>query len=92
MRLLAFAAMLAASAFMARSDAALAHDPAAMPGDVVQAQAHDPMDCYCRAQGKTFAVGETACLRTSEGPRVAECGMVLNNTSWQFTARPCPES
>jgi hypothetical protein len=53
---------------------------------------HDPANCFCRAQGKTFAVGETACLRTGEGPRVAECGMVLNNTSWQFTARPCPES
>ena len=55
-------------------------------------QVHDPMNCFCRAHGRTFAVGETACLRTSEGPRVAECGMVLNNTSWQFTARPCPES
>ena len=92
MRLLALGAMLAASALLARPDAALAHDPAAMSGGIVQAQAHDPMNCYCRAQGKTFAVGEIACLRTSEGPRVAECGMVLNNTSWQFTARPCPES
>ena len=55
-------------------------------------QAHDPLNCYCRAQGKTFAVGETACLRTGEGPRLAECGMVLNNTSWQFTGRTCPES
>ena len=91
MRLPALAAVLAASALLA-PNAALAHDPAAMSGDVVRAQAHDPMDCYCRAQGKTYAVGETACLRTSEGPRVAECGMVLNNTSWQFTARPCPES
>jgi hypothetical protein len=91
MRLLALGAMLAASALIARSDAALAHDPAA-PSGVVQVQAHDPLNCYCRAQGKTFAIGETACLRTSEGPRVAECGMVLNNTSWQFTARPCPES
>ena len=50
------------------------------------------MNCFCRAQGRTFAIGETTCLSTSEGPRVAECGMVLNNTSWQFTARPCPES
>jgi hypothetical protein len=58
----------------------------------VQAQGHNPAECLCRAQGATFAVGETACLRTSEGPRIAECGMVLNNTSWQFTQRPCPES
>lgn len=71
----------------------LAHEPAGGTGlPAVQAQAHDPLSCFCRAQGRTFAVGETACLRTGEGPRVAECGMVLNNTSWQFTARPCPES
>jgi hypothetical protein len=57
---------------------------------VLQAQAHD--QCYCRAQGRTFAVGESTCLRTASGPRVAECGMVLNNTSWNFTERPCPES
>jgi hypothetical protein len=79
---IALAALIAASA-------ALAHDPTARPQTV---QAHDPLNCYCRAQGKTFAVGETACLRTGEGPRLAECGMVLNNTSWQFTGRTCPES
>ena len=45
-----------------------------------------------RAQGRTFAVGESTCLRTASGPRVAECGMVLNNTSWEFTERSCPES
>jgi hypothetical protein len=67
---------------------ALAHDPP----QVVQAQAHDPAECYCRAQGRTFAVGETACLRTNDGPRLAQCGMVLNNTSWKMTERPCPES
>jgi hypothetical protein len=80
----ALAALIAASA-------AFAHDPG-IGARTVQAQAHDPLNCFCRAQGKTFAVGETACLRTGEGPRVAECGMVLNNTSWQFTGRACPES
>jgi hypothetical protein len=55
-------------------------------------QAHDPAECVCRAQGRTFAVGESACLRTAMGARVAHCGMVLNNTSWHFTERPCPES
>ena len=49
-------------------------------------------ECYCRAQGRTFTVGDQACLRTPGGPRIAECGMVLNNTSWRFTERPCPES
>jgi hypothetical protein len=84
---------IALSAALILSSAALAHDPG--PGPVlhtIQAPLHDPLNCYCRAQGKVFAVGETACLRTGEGPRVAECGMVLNNTSWQFTGRACPQS
>jgi hypothetical protein len=86
-----FALALAASA-----GPSAAHDPrahgSALGTEPAQYQVHDPATCFCRAQGKTFAVGETACLRTGEGPRIAECGMVLNNTSWQFTARPCPES
>ena len=49
-------------------------------------------DCSCRAQGRAFSVGETACLRSADGPRLAQCGMVLNNTSWRFTAQSCPES
>ena len=60
------------------------------PAQTAQA-AHAP-DCTCRAQGRNFAVGESACLRTATGPRLALCGMVLNNTSWQLTERPCPES
>jgi hypothetical protein len=55
------------------------------------AQARQP-ECVCRAQGRTFAVGESACLRTPTGARVALCGMVQNNTSWHFTEQPCPES
>jgi hypothetical protein len=53
---------------------------------------HDPTQCYCRAQGRMFAVGESVCLRTAEGPRMAECEMVTNVTSWGLTARPCPDS
>jgi hypothetical protein len=56
------------------------------------AQTGHSADCVCRAQGRTFAVGESACLRTAAGARVALCGMVLNNTSWQVTERSCPES
>lgn len=72
---------------------ARAHDPApAATGAVAQLQGHDPANCFCRAKGRMFAIGESACLATGDGPRLAECGMVLNNTSWRFTARPCPES
>ena len=49
-------------------------------------------DCFCRAQGRLFAYGESACLRTPEGPRMAECRMETNVTSWTVTAKPCPES
>ncbi len=66
-------------------------DPSRLDADQHLAQGHAP-DCTCRALGRSFEVGETACLATPEGRRVARCGMVLNNTSWTFTARPCPES
>jgi hypothetical protein len=48
----------------------------------------DP-DCTCRAQGRDFTLGQSACLATPKGARIATCAMVLNNTSWQFTETPC---
>jgi len=48
----------------------------------------DP-DCTCRAQGREFALGQSVCLVSPKGPRIATCGMVLNNTSWQFSDTPC---
>jgi len=49
-------------------------------------------DCTCRAPGRQFELGQTACLTTPQGPRLATCGMVLNNTSWQFLETPCTVS
>jgi hypothetical protein len=46
-------------------------------------------DCTCRSQGRDFELGQSTCLQTPSGARIATCGMVLNNTSWQFTATPC---
>lgn len=46
-------------------------------------------DCTCRSQGRDFELGQSACLQTPKGARIATCGMVLNNTSWQFTDTPC---
>jgi hypothetical protein len=57
-----------------------------------QSPAHDPLDCMCRAQGRLVPLGATICLRTAEGPRMAECRMVTNVTSWGITEQPCPES
>jgi hypothetical protein len=57
-----------------------------------QAQLRGSANCLCRAPGRTFEVGQTACLQTPAGPRLAECAMVINNTSWRFTENPCPET
>jgi hypothetical protein len=46
-------------------------------------------DCTCRSQGRNFELGQSACLQTPKGARIATCSMVLNNTSWQFTDTPC---
>ena len=48
----------------------------------------DP-NCTCLARGKTFELGQSICLASPKGPRIATCGMVLNNTSWQFSDAPC---
>ena len=49
-------------------------------------------ECYCRAKGRLFAVGETACLSAVQGPRQATCGMDQNVTSWRFSDAACPDS
>jgi hypothetical protein len=46
-------------------------------------------DCTCRAHGRSYELGQTTCLATPNGFRRATCGMVLNNTSWQFSQTPC---
>ena len=46
-------------------------------------------DCTCRSQGRDYELGKSVCLSTPKGARIATCGMVLNNTSWQFSDTPC---
>ena len=47
--------------------------------------------CYCRtATGEHVEVGNVACLKTNNGSQEARCEMVLNNTAWIFTGKPCP--
>jgi hypothetical protein len=55
---------------------------------LISAASADP-NCICRARGKEFELGQSTCLPSPKGPRLATCGMVLNNTSWQFTDTPC---
>jgi hypothetical protein len=49
-------------------------------------------DCTCRAQGRVFEQGQAVCLSTPAGMRVATCGMVLNNSSWELSQTPCVSS
>lgn len=50
------------------------------------------IDCTCRYKGQDYRLGQMVCLRSPAGPQMARCGMVLNNTSWQFTGRFCAVS
>jgi hypothetical protein len=47
-------------------------------------------DCQCMANGRTFHHGEIACLHLPSGPQLAQCGMVLNNSSWIKLQDGCP--
>lgn len=50
-------------------------------------------DCTCRALGREYQKGEMVCLRNPAGQtRLATCGMVLNNSSWEFSNTPCVSS
>ena len=49
-------------------------------------------DCTCRAQGRVFEQGQAVCLSTPDGLRIATCGMVLNNSAWEFSQAPCVSS
>src|SRR4051794_29345795 len=46
-------------------------------------------DCTCRAQGRDLEQGQTICMATTKGFRLATCGMVLNNSSWYVSESPC---
>jgi len=44
----------------------------------------------CLANGKSFKVGETACLAIAGERYLARCDIVLNNTSWTKVKDDCP--
>jgi hypothetical protein len=67
------AVSLAAFAVLAAFDSATSADP----------------QCTCRALGRSFELGQSACLPSPKGPRIAVCVMVLNMTSWQISDTPC---
>jgi len=46
-------------------------------------------DCTCRAKGRRVHLGDTLCLDTAEGPRVAMCIKNQNLTFWSFSSEGC---
>jgi hypothetical protein len=57
---------------------------------VIVGDAQSEPNCTCRYKGQSYALDTCVCLSTAEGPRMACCGLVLNNTSWNFTKKHCP--
>ena len=63
--------------------------PAAAADGVGSGAAAPYIDCRCRANGHSYALGERACVYTPSGPRIAECRMVQNVTSWAVQGDGC---
>ena len=47
-------------------------------------------NCTCRGNGEDIVEGQTVCLRTASGMKLARCERVLNNTSWKILQSECP--
>jgi len=47
-------------------------------------------NCTCRGNGQDVPEGQTVCLKTASGMKLARCERVLNNTSWTILDSDCP--
>jgi hypothetical protein len=65
----------------------LAACAAALTVFLVAASSAGAHDCQCRYAGQKYDQGATVCMRG----KVAECGMHLNNSSWNVVAGACPQ-
>jgi hypothetical protein len=54
-------------------------------------QTPEPL-CFCWNDGRKIPEGASACIRTTQGRRLAACGRVINMMSWQISDNPCPDS
>jgi hypothetical protein len=64
----------------------------ALPAAAPRAEGASPPpghNCTCRANGRSYALGERVCLLGPAGYRVAECRMAQNVTSWVLGAEDC---
>jgi hypothetical protein len=59
---------------------------------LVQPAQNPHIACTCRANGRSYALGERVCLSTASGYRVAECRMQQNVTSWAIGPDDCAVS
>lgn len=85
------AALAAIGAALFLIGSAQAAEPAIAIERPRQAQAPEPL-CFCWTDGRKIAEGALACIRTTQGRRLAACGRVINMMSWEVTENPCPES
>ncbi len=46
-------------------------------------------DCTCKYTDGEVKEGETACIKTAAGPRLARCGKSQNVSSWLLTDESC---
>lgn len=85
---------VAAALLWALAPGQLNAQPAA-PANAIEpprrAQAPEPL-CFCWNEGRKITEGATACIRTTQGRRLALCGRVINMMSWEVSETPCPES
>jgi hypothetical protein len=82
---------LSATMLLLSSSVAMAQERAVAFDKPRLAQAPEPY-CFCWSDGKKIAEGSMACIRTTQGRRLATCGRVINMMSWEVTENPCPES
>ena len=86
MRLAVVAATLAVS-LIACADLRLAAAAELSPNI---AQRH--INCTCRANGRSYHVGDQVCLSTAKGYRMAQCQMQQNVTNWLISPDDCSVS
>lgn len=48
--------------------------------------------CTCRAEGQDWRIGQTVCLKTTGGERLAVCTTDENVTTWRIFDVPCGTS
>ena len=73
-------------------------EAAAQPADLSQRRPFTPgppvtlPPCTCRAAGRDWLVGDSICLKTPNGERIAICTTDENVTTWRISPVPCATS